>query len=708
MEKPRAAMIRSALREAGIIQEMKTAFLCDSESVFDTTETRNTDGQTGAILPLPLLTDSDRIARVLRSPSGAKSDFQTVHKTFQIVDLSSCLKTSAKTSDLLLASLLIMGSSRRTSMQVLTEIESNSHNFSVIHMKIATRFATALVALFIAVAPTFGQTAQDAAITVSHPGFDGLKADLKGILDLTLPAEQEQWENIEGYIDTLSEGVDQKRSVYVSVITGTKPNSTLMWIPLEDKKFNAFRENLESLGYEVNRDDKDANLYTLDQDPEGGLVRLIPASGYCGVILTNDKSALPVLKKMLAGVVPPANAVEGNMIAELTNSDESEAAQKHRRESYAEVRRVSLEAIKKRPSESSTEFELRRLLVDQQMDEGERLFAESSRLSATLKIDKANPAAIKVDILSTARAIAGTGLDQAIRQIGTQPDAFASIAKEKGSALSLRLNHPIDPMRQQNFTEFLDALQKDLDVRIAGSKERSESEKTAITKSAKGILDVLRASIKAGWANVFVESVPDGKGDFYSIVGFVAPSAPDLNAVLPELAAAAKGSVVEMNVDKQGEVSIHRIVMAEGLSDLFDRVFGVKKDLFVGVGASQIWIASGLDSKERMKKTIAGLGAPANSPAPLHVEVNLLPIMQRLDDIAKTDAPGKTPEEQESQRSRARTRARALAAMKDGGDEAVMTFKVDNGEITGNIHVETGVLRWVGKMMSAFSKENLE
>lgn len=575
-------------------------------------------------------------------------------------------------------------------------------------MKIATRFATGFVALFLTVSTVFGQAAQDATITISHPGFDGLKNDLKAVLDLTLPAEQEQWGNIEGYIDTLSEGVDQGRPVYVNIITGTKPNAMLMWIPLKDKQFQLFRDNLVSLGYNVTRDNKDANLFALDQDPEYGLVRLIPGTGYSGVILTSDKNALPVLKDLLIKAVLPNGPVADSMVAELINTDETAEGQKHRREAYAEVRRVSMDAIKKRPEESTTEFELRRLAVENQMDEGERMLAEASKLSATLKLDKTSPAALKASLIVSAKMIAGTSLDAATKQFGTQPDVFASIAKEQDSALSVRINHPIDPMRQENLTAFLNAVQKDLDARLVASKERSDTEKAAIKKSTTGVLNVLQASIKAGWANAFVESVPDGKGGFYSIVAFAAPAAQDLNNILPELAAAAKGNVVEMNIDKQGDVAIHRIVMAEGVSDLFDRVFGVKKDIFVGVGSSQIWMASGLEAKERMKKTIGGLGAPAASTTPLHVEVKLLPIMQRLEDIAKTDPPGKTPEEQDGQRSRARTRARAIAAMKDGGDGASMTFKVENGEVTGDITLETGVLRWVGKMMSAFSKENLE
>lgn len=600
-------------------------------------------------------------------------------------------------------------------------------------MKIAARFASALVALLLTLCPASGQTPQDATITISHPGIDFLKTDLKNVIDLTLPAEQEQWPNIEGYIDTLTEGVEGKQPAYVSVITGTKPNALLIWVPLSGKSFKQFRENLESLGYSVTRDAKDTNLYLLEQEEtEYGYARVIPATGYCGLVLKSaqlvdekdaegkdekelaakraqeKKDALAVLIDLISKSTPPTAKIDGNMLAELSNSDGSDAGQQHRRQAYAEVRRASMEVVKKRPEESATEFELRRLAVEQQLDEGERMLAEFSKVTAVLKLDAKDPAKLKSALVLTAKPIAGSSLETATKQFGTQPDVFGSIRKEAGSAMSVRVNHPIDSMRQKNAIAFLNALQKDIDARAATSRERSDSEKAAITKSTVGVLDVLRASINAGWANGFAESVPDGKGGFFSIAAFAAPAAADLNKVLPELAAAAKGNVVEMNVDKQGDVAIHRIVMAEGVSDLFDRVFGVKKDIFVGVGASQIWIASGLDALPRLKKTIENLGAPVSSNCPLHVEVSLLPIIQRMDDIAKTDPPGKTPEEQEGQRSRARTRARAIAAMKDGGDMAMMDFKVENGEISGEITLETGVLRWVGKMMSAFSKDNLE
>ena len=137
-------------------------------------------------------------------------------------------------------------------------------------------------------------------------------------------------------------------------------------------------------------------------------------------------------------------------------------------------------------------------------------------------------------------------------------------------------------------------------------------------------------------------------------------------------------------------------------------MFGVKKDLFVGVGPAHVWLASGVGGKEELKQTIKDLGEPQSSTTPLHVEIKVLPWVQRMEEIAKKDPPGKTPEELELQREWARRRARAIASCQNGNDVIVLDFKVVDGEVSGELTMETGLLRFAGKLMSAFSKANFE
>jgi hypothetical protein len=583
-------------------------------------------------------------------------------------------------------------------------------DLSVISMKLALYFAILLTTAFGPAAAAIAQSPQDARITISHPGFGSLKADLKTLIDLTLPAEQSQWENIEGYIDTFAIGIDDGRPVLVSAVTGIKPNALLIWVPLAATPplFKEFRENLESLGYEIARDSKDHSLYQISQDPEFGWLRVVAETKYAVFVLTSDKATMPALKNLILKAQMPEGEIVGHMSAEILNTDGSQEAQKHRRDAFGEVRRVSMEAVQKRPEESATEFDLRKLAVKQQMDEGERLLAEAGRIAMILKLDKKTPAAPVASLSVSATAIMGSSLADAINQIGTQPDAFAGLAKFAGSALSGRLNHPVDPMRQANILEFLSLTEKDMADRLKSSKERTDAEKEMSNKVTMGVLDVVRSSINAGWLNGFIEAIPDGKGDFITVGAFSSPGSAGLTKVLPELANAGKGNQVQMDVDAQGDVAIHRVQLAEGYIDLVDRIFGVKKDLYIGIGPAHVWLASGTGSVEQMKKTIEGLGEPQKSENPVHLEISLLPWVQRFEEIAKTAAPGKTPEALELQREWARRRSRAIASFANGGDKLVLDFQVKDGEVKGELTLEAGILRFGGKLMSAFSKANFE
>ena len=75
-------------------------------------------------------------------------------------------------------------------------------------MLLAIRMTTLVVLTLALIPTTSAQTPLDSRITVAHPGFSLLKSDLKKTIDLTTPAEQKQWENIQGYIDSFIIGIE--------------------------------------------------------------------------------------------------------------------------------------------------------------------------------------------------------------------------------------------------------------------------------------------------------------------------------------------------------------------------------------------------------------------------------------------------------------------------------------------------------------------
>lgn len=575
------------------------------------------------------------------------------------------------------------------------------------------------LACLVSLAAALAQEPHHSRISIVHPGFEPLKGDIKAVIDLTTPAEQEQWVNLQDYIDMFQIGIDGNRPVRVDMLSGTTPTSYLVWVPLLDpgdpKKGLAdeFRDSLDAFGYVTTRDVQDRNLYRIENS-EGasdmGWLRVLPDIQYGIFVLTTDEQDMQLLKQLVLKAGDPRPEVaailssKAGVGAEGINAATAPADMAKRREAFVELRRVSMDALQKRPEESKTEFEMRQSLLTHQLDEGERLMVEAKEIRLLATLDRAKSTAA---LVFTTSAISGTSLDATIRQFGTQPDAFAGIAKPADSALSLRLNHPLDEMRQKNAIGTLAATRRDIDSRIDESKELTATEQQSTKKMLSGILEIIEDGLKTGHLNAFLESVPKGVNKFTTVGAISAVKATRLNDIIPLLKTAGQGNDAELNVDRVGDVAIHRIRLKKGYVTLFDRFFGDEQDVFIGASDKFVWVGSGPDGLETLKKYLATPSEPKTSTTALHMEVRALPWVKRLEEVAKTSKEGTTPEEKERQRSGARRRARAIAAM-ETNDLITIDVKAENGVVSGEVTFDQGIMKFVGKMLSAFSKDNLD
>jgi len=573
----------------------------------------------------------------------------------------------------------------------------------------ATFFSVLLSLALIPSAPA--QSPLDSRITVAHPGFVLLKSDLKKTIDLTTPVEQKQWENIEGYIDTFIIGIDETREVQVQVMTGISPTGYLICVPLQSASdpSKVFRENLDSLGYKIMRNPEDHKLYTIESDAnEYGWMKLDAELRYAYFMIITDKSLLPKLKDIVLNAKLTPTELNENMIAELKNSEASAAAITHRTSAFKPIRDEQMKLIKQRPDEKATTFQLRQASSRQLLDEAERIMSEADRLLVTLTMDRTDSALPKVKLRTTASAIPGTSMETTISQYGVQPDAFAGLMRLSGTALSLRANHPLDELRKKHLKETLTLTRADIEASLKASKSLSDPEKAAFSKFVAGALGVVESSVDSGNLNGAVESIPHGDDHFTTVSVFLSPAAAELATILPLLSEAGKGNSVQMNLDKVGDVNIHKIQIAEGFISAFDRLFGSHEELFVGVGPQRVWLASGKSGLEVLKSTIPLVGEPAANPVVLRVEGNMLPWAKLFDSIAKKVKTGTlTADDEKIRREQARVRERAIVAMATQ-DDFSFVITTEGGTWIGEFTSNTGLLRFVGKMMSAFSKENFE
>jgi len=342
------------------------------------------------------------------------------------------------------------------------------------------------------------------------------------------------------------------------------------------------------------------------------------------------------------------------------------------------------------------------------MDEAERLSAEAEKLVLSISIDSSKKDAPVFGMTGDLSALPGSGLADAVALFNAQPDLFASVQKLPGSALTVRINHPVDPMRQAGMSDYLDLLQKEIGVKLKDSKTRPASEKDAIDKVVSQLVQHVKSAVQSGWINLLAESIPDGKGNWVTIVAYASPTASAITDILPDMAKMHKGSVVDMNIDKVGNVQIHHVKLGEGLLDVFDRHFGTERDVFVGVGTDQIWLGSGDGALETLKKTISALGAPEKTTSPLHLEFTMLPWAKQVVDFYSRQTAPKEREALNLWRAAERQRARAVEAFEKGGDTMTLDAQVKDGHVLTTLTLNSGILRFIGKQMAAFSKENLE
>ncbi|MCA9061318.1 MAG: hypothetical protein KDA85_22545 [Planctomycetaceae bacterium] len=520
-------------------------------------------------------------------------------------------------------------------------------------MRITSYFRRFCMALTIGVLAQHAVQAQEPhhpRISIVHPGADALKADIESVLNLTTDAEKQEWDNVAEYINVWEAGVASDRLIRIDLLTGFSPMLYEVSVPLaeeEDRKAklgDTFRDNMEALGYLTTRDANDFSLFTFDLEGGGqwGWLRILDTAKYGIVELTDLEAQVPLLRQLVLRKTDPATDVaellklSASLSAEGVNTAESAEDQQRRRTAFAELRKLSMDAIQQRPAESAEEFELRRVGLSTQLDELERLMAEARRVELAGFLDRTTG---KSSLKFSAVAITGTSLEKTIQEFGQKPDAFANVAMPESSAFSLRLNHPLDEMRQKNIISLLEAIRADFDQRIGTSEKMKTAEKDALKKFLGGILELVSDGVHTGNINTFVEAIPSTEDQMTAIAAISAVNGSRLTALLPELAASGNGNQVELNVAKVGNLDVHRIRLAEGYVEMLDTIFGANQDLLIGVSDDYIWLASGEGALDQMKQMSESMGEPVASETAIHAQIRMLPWAQRFDRIAEQTTP---------------------------------------------------------------------
>ena len=529
------------------------------------------------------------------------------------------------------------------------------------------------------------------SITVMQKGADALIEDLEYLVQkLTNETEQKQWVILKDLLDSFKIGIDPAKPLRFDIIYGKGAEQYIVYVPVPKPNLKVFRmENLFPNGIDTRRPIS-RGFYKV-KDSFTGFMRYYKDTEYA--VFAEEKNQVP---KNLA---PPIPAIQPliNLGYDLAvhGWNESEGIDT-RHETFQENRKELTAAIKIRENETEEDFALRKMLLITQLDEGERFYAEIKDLVLGWRLDTGLEKPVG-ELELDFSAIEGSSLLKTIELIGNEPSYFAAVPKKENSILSLRVSHPLDDLRKGNFIKVFENLRDRTKRHTDDSTDLSAEEKVASKEISDMIFGIMIEGANQGILDAFAEVFTSE--DKNTIVGGSrCVDQEKVLEVIKKIPVARKGQVIELNVVKQGDIQIHKVLLNLEKHKNYETFVG-DPNIFIATSDKAIWYAAGNNALEELKKVIELAGKEASEKeehpqfASLHMKLGPWIDLSEKRNPEKGDIP---------------RRKMALEAFANGDDTIDLKLWRQDNNIKGTMKIEQGILSFVGKMIAEFSKENLD
>lgn len=609
--------------------------------------------------------------------------------------------------------------------------------------------------LFGAVRPAAAQeTIPTVTIMLSSTGE--LEADLEAIMKMGGKESAEQWPIIQAILPAFNAGIDPTRPIRIDIIFG-KQRDYRISIPYVNQK--AVLGNIQGFigGKKPRR--IGSGIYALNGPAFKGFLRDLTKLKY--VVIAADRNNIPAnfdplpdLKPLLAAGYDLAAAVKNTA-----------AGVEDRKKAIADLREELLGGLKQADDETELEFKIRTVGLVHQLEELERLFADSESLVIGWTTDAAKKEA-RMDLELT--ALPGTDLENSIVELGAKPSLFSSAAKSANSMFFGRVNHALDNMRKTHLEEMLTLLTSQSVAEIDASEKIATDHKAASKDATTAFFEMLKAGSVMGVFDGYADIDYGEEGR--SIVGTIrAADGTKINGVLASLkdagwdielaeatapadkedakadeegkddAADADEKVTEDAANDEdekaaeieaeakpeaesaeakpdtGELEIHKVkVPAVGQSD-FQNLFGEDVTLLVAGTENGVYYAAGQGAEDRLRKAVAEAGEDQakNDGTFIEIWAKLGPWLEYLKERRERREAGQdlsklTKEEQSARKERAEIRDTAIDAFGEGQDTIHMTLKSDQKKVTGLTTYAEGILRFVGRVIANVAETKLQ
>ena len=365
-----------------------------------------------------------------------------------------------------------------------------------------------------------------------------------------------------------------------------------------------------------------------------------------------------------------------------------------------QVRPELMKSLQPLENESEEDFALRKLLYEHRLEELQRYYAEASYAELGGRVLRDQPIG-RFD--GSVTPIPNTSLEQSIQQLGNEPSYFAAIPQSQDPILTARVNFPLDDMRRENMQELWDLLRSTRKKHIDAETEPTPEQREARKKVVDLIFDLLSANTRSGLVDAFAEAHPNPSGKHTAVGGFRSVDGTAAVEILKATAEAHPERKIEFGVDKAGNVEIHTYEISEERRPSYEKFFG-SATVFIGTSKEAVWLAAGENALDELKAAIEQAGEQGgDSPPPtqfVNVYAKLLPWLELQSQQPEPAGPANPKID--------KYRDMALDAFRQGNDELVLQVARAGNDIQGFFEVRAGILRFIGKAMADFSRENLE
>jgi hypothetical protein len=392
-----------------------------------------------------------------------------------------------------------------------------------------------------------------------------------------------------------------------------------------------------------------------------------------------------------------------------------------RREAFKKTREKLLSNLKKWQDETEGAFGHRKAITEQALTDIGNLLSEAARARIDVVVSHEKKRG-RID--AEMKADAGSALAKRIERIGRTPDEFAGVSRE-GCVGWMEINLPLDERRQESIRTVAKHGR-------AAAKEQIEDKSTSQKRGSnfEDLNDLIAdiADDVAGMPefNGFSRTWSNRSGTLTTVGAVkISDSAKVIEFLQKLKGRSGEGQSVKLKVASVAGVDIHQAADSRWQKD-YPELFDEEGSIYIGTGEKAVWYALGERSLDHLKQTIseARHGAAKAGQAG-ELQARLLPFAEVWDKIrarrsktASSENVEKAKEKIRKNRPQVADAAKrvsdlelsklAVEAFQKGKDTVSKTVVGKGDTLTATSDFDEGTLRFIGKALSQFVKENLE